>query len=92
MISDKLNRELKPAELQKLADLLTTPVLNRTGFHEMFGWLQKDVQELGYSSVSEFIEDYELADTLRDFDLLDDYLPPSDDPEFEVYTVTFPKP
>jgi hypothetical protein len=81
-----------PAQLQKLADLLTTPVLNRTGFHEMFCWLQKDVQELGYTSVSEFIEDYEWADALRDFDMLDDYLPPNDEPEFEVYTVTFPKP
>lgn len=62
-------------KLQKLADLLRTPVLDRTGFHDMYCWLQKDVHELGYTSVSEFVLDYELADDLYTNDLLDDYLP-----------------
>jgi len=71
--------QLTAAKLQKLADLLTTPVLDRTGFHEMYCWLQKDVRELGYTTVSEFIEDYEWADALRDNDMLDDYLPKQED-------------
>lgn len=71
--------QLTAAKLQKLADLLTTPVLDRTGFHEMYCWLQKDVHELGYTTVSEFIEDYEWANALRDNDMLDDYLPKQED-------------
>ena len=66
---------LTPEKLQKLADLLRTPVLDRTGFHEMYCWLQKDIHELGYTSVSEFVLDYELADDLYTHGLLDDYLP-----------------
>lgn len=64
---------------QKLAALLTTPVLDRTGFHGMFCWLQKDVRELGYGSVLEFIAEYEEAQDLLDMGLLDDFMPPEVD-------------
>jgi hypothetical protein len=84
--------DVTPERLQKLADLLSNRVLDRTGFHETFHWLQKDVTELGYSTVAEFVEDYEWASTLADAGMLDDYLPASDEPDFEVFSVTFPKP
>lgn len=70
---------LTPEKLQNLADLLRTPVLDRTGFHDMYCWLQKDVAELGYTSVSEFALDYELAETLHSVGELDAYLPEDDD-------------
>ena len=70
---------LTPEKLQKLADLLRDPVLDRTGFHDIYCWLQKDVHELGYTSVSEFVLDYELADDLHSHDLLDAFVPPEDD-------------
>jgi hypothetical protein len=74
-----MTMNLTPEKLQKLADLLYTPVLDRTGFHDMFDWLLKDVHELGYGSVSDFVLDYELASGMRDVDLLDEYLPPNDE-------------
>jgi hypothetical protein len=92
MISDELNRELTPAELQKLADLLCDKGLDFWGFHNVWGSVQKNLPD-GYSTMAELCCDYELAETLHSVGMLDAYMPSDDDePEFEVYTVTFPKP
>lgn len=62
--------DFTPEDLHRLSQLLEEPVLDRTGFHLIYHWLLKDVHELGYLSVSDFVTDYELAIYLDDNDLL----------------------
>lgn len=84
--------DLTPEVLQKLATLLTDGALDFNGFSTIWSTLQKDVAEMGYSSVSAMVADYELADTLWSTGLLDDYLPKEvGEADFSAYTVTFPK-
>jgi hypothetical protein len=81
--------EPTPEVLKKLAELFQSKVIGQ--FTHTFCWLQKDVAELGYGSVSEMVVDYEMAEWCFDEGLLDPYLEQSE-PDFEVLSVTFPKP